>query len=262
MNQARTFYLGWQARDSRAWYPIGRLDASADRSRYCFSYTRGVLDAKKHDHFAPLYDFPELEKHYESDELFPLFKNRIMTPGRHDFRDYLKLLDLSGEEADPLEILAIDGGYRATDSFQVFPKIQKEADGSFHTRFFLHGGRHTNPDSKAQLNKLTPHQNLYVSAELNNPATGLAVQLQTEDYYMLGWAPRYLVNDLVKAMANSPGRLEARVVRVNPAPAPSKQRVLIELCGVWPEEYPPMEGNEFTLLEPYAEKRESTVPVD
>lgn len=248
MTHARTFFLGWQARDSRAWYPIGRLDASANRDHYTFAYTQGALDAQNEDHFAPLYDFPDLNKRYESDELFPLFKNRIMTPGRHDFRNYLKLLDLGEEQDDPLEILAIDGGYRATDSFQVFPKIRQEADGSFKTRFFLHGGRYTNPDSQAQLNNLAQGQNLYVGAELTNPATGLAIQLQTEDYYILGWAPRYLVHDLVKAMANSPGKLEAKVIRVNPAPAPSKQRVLIELCGVWPEGYPPMEGHQFTLL--------------
>ena len=248
ITQDRTFYLGWQARDSRAWYPIGRLDASASRDRYTFSYTRGALIAQKEDNFEALYDFPDLQKHYESDELFPLFKNRIMTPGRHDFRDYLRLLDLSGEEADPLDILAIDGGYRATDSFQVFPEIQTSADGRFTSRFFLHGGRHTNPDSLKQLDHLEPHQNLYVSAELNNPATGLAIQLLTEDYYMLGWAPRYLVKDLVTAMSNSPGKLEARVVKVNPAPAPSKQRVLVELRGVWPKGYAPMVSEEFSIL--------------
>jgi len=65
---------------------------------------------------------------------------------------------------------------------------------------------------------------------------------------MLGWAPRYLVKDLVTAMANSPAKLEVRVVKVNPAPAPSKQRVLVELRGVWPEGYAPMESEEFAIL--------------
>jgi len=206
------------------------------------------LFAQEADQFTALYDFPKLEKHYESDELFPLFKNRIMTPGRHDFRKYLQLLDLSGDQADPLDILAIDGGYRATDSFQVFPKITKTEDGNFSTRFFLHGGKHTNPDSQRELEKLTAGQELYITAELTNPATGTAVQLQTEDYYMLGWAPRYLVHDLVSAMANSPGQINAKVIRVNPVPAPSKQRVLVELSGTWPEQFKPMQGEEFQVL--------------
>lgn len=248
MTGDRTFYLGWQARESRAWYPVGRLDASANRDHYEFAYTKGARIAEKEDQFAALYDFPDLERRYESDELFPLFKNRIMTPRRHDFRKYLRLLDLSGDQADPLDILAIDGGYRATDSFQVFPKITKAPDGSFSTRFFLHGGRHTNPDSQKKLEELVAEQPLYITAELTNPATGTAVQLQTEDYYMLGWAPRYLVHDLVSAMANSPGNIGAKVIKVNPAPAPSKQRVLIELSGTLPENFKPMAGEEFQFL--------------
>lgn len=248
MTTNRTFYLGWQARDTRAWYPVGRLDASADRNCYAFAYTKGAAQAKEQDQFEALYDFPDFEKHYKSDELFPLFKNRIMTPGRHDFRKYLRLLDLSGDQADPLDILAIDGGYRATDSFQVFPEMTKGPEGEFSTRFFLHGGRHTNVDSKNKLEELTVGQNLYVTAELTNPASGTAIQLQTEDYYMLGWAPRYMVHDLVHAMVNAPGQIHAKVIRVNPAPAPSKQRVLIELAGILPENVEPMTGVEFQAL--------------
>jgi len=37
--------------------------------------------------------------------------------------EYLWLLDLPAQ-ADPLEILSVDGGYRVTDSFEVFPKIE------------------------------------------------------------------------------------------------------------------------------------------
>ena len=33
----------------------------------------------------------------------------------------------------------------------------------------------------------------FVGLELNNPATTLAVQIQTTDYHMIGWAPRYLL---------------------------------------------------------------------
>lgn len=243
----RTFFLGWQAHSSRAWFPIGRLDAERGGESYKFGYTRGAIEAKSHG-FESLYDFPELEKNYQSEELFPLFRNRIMTPGRRGFQEYLKLLDLEGMEPDPLEIMAVDGGYRATDAYQVFPKVKKGPDGCFQTRFFLHGWRHTNEDARRRLEQLVAGENLYVTVELTNPETTTAVQIQTEDYQMLGWAPRYLVHDLVHAMANSPGVLKCRVVRFNPMPAPSKQRVLIELCGQWPDSYLPMEGDEFKLI--------------
>ncbi len=89
-------------------------------------------------------------------QLKPLtLRNRIMTSGRRGFDDYLKLLDLDQREAtDPLEILAIDGGYRATDQYEVFPKIERRENGAFRCRFFLHGWRHTNDDAKRRLNAL------------------------------------------------------------------------------------------------------------
>ena len=90
-------------------------------------------------------------------------------------------------------------------------------------------------------------ENLYVTIELTNPVMRLAVQIQTEDYYMIGWAPRYLVADLVQAIANSPSEYRAKVIRVNPAPAPSKQRLLIELTGRWPD-YEPMAAGDFEPL--------------
>lgn len=86
-----------------------------------------------------------------------------------------------------------------------------------------------------------------LSLQLTNPKTGLAVQIQTEDYHMIGWAPRYLVEDLVKAMAESPGDYRAEVVRVNPLPAPSKQRVLIEMKARW-KKHKPMSGDDFHPL--------------
>ena len=171
-----------------------------------------------------------------------------MNNQRKSFHDYLSLLDIDDPAPDPLEILAVDGGYRVTDNFQVFPKIQKQHDGSFRCRFFLHGWRHTNESAQRQMECLRSGDMLYVTIELTNPETRLAVQIQMMDYHMIGWAPRYLVNDLVTAMAHAPGDYAARVVKVNPVPAPSRQRVLIELSGHWPHDYEPMSAAQFQLL--------------
>ncbi len=86
-----------------------------------------------------------------------------------------------------------------------------------------------------------------MAIELTNPATQFAVQNQTEEYHVIGWAPRYLVRDLMNAIAKAPGEYKARVVRVNPVPAPSKQRLLVEFCGRWPD-YEPMSTDDFVPL--------------
>ncbi|MBW6512952.1 MAG: hypothetical protein K0A93_12715, partial [Desulfuromonadaceae bacterium] len=100
-----------------------------------------------------------------------------------------------------------------------------------------------------RLATLSEGTQLRVAIELNNPATVLAVQLETpDDYHMIGWAPRYLVKDLFSAICESPSDICATIVKVNPAPAPIKQRVLVEIKGRWSADYKPMDSQEFQPL--------------
>jgi hypothetical protein len=249
----KTLYLAWQDTQdeyrptgSRLWFPIGRLDADDGDSPYRFRYTKGAEDARLKAGFHPLPEFPEFERDYRSSELFPTFTNRVISPKRPDFKDYLQALDIT-DCVDPIEILAANGGQRATDTFEVFPQLVKGADGSFACRFFLHGGRHTTQAAQERVGSLQAGDQLNVALELTNPVDTLAVQIQTADYHMIGWAPRYLVDDLAMAMAEHPGRYSASVVRVNPIPAPSSQRVLIEMCGTW-KNHEPMSSQSFVPL--------------
>ena len=242
-----TLFLAWQDRreESRLWFPVGRLDVCPESRLYRFRYIRGAERARVEAGFPLLAEFPNLGEDYRSPELFPLFQNRIMNRARPEFTDYLSGLGLL-EGADPVEILAVSGGTRVTDAYEVFPKLVKRENGSFTCRFFLHGWRHVNPSALERIDSMTEADELYLTLELTNPATGLAIQLQTTDYHMIGWTPRYLVTDLVAAMAESP-TYSARVVRVNPLPAPSKQRVLIEMTGCW-NQHEPMTSEDYTPM--------------
>ncbi len=244
----KTLFLAWQDKRgevSRPWFPVGRLDV--EPSFYRFRYIRGAKRAEKEQGFLPLLDFPILTSEYQSSELFPLFRNRIIAPGRPDRSDYLNNLGLP-ENADPVEILSVSGGYRVTDAYEVFPKLEMDTDGSFICRFFLHGYRHVSETALNRIEDLKPEEQLYLTLELTNPATGLAVQIQTTDYHMIGWTPRYLVSDLARAMADWPDKYTAQVVQVNPQSAPMKQRVLIEMRGYWDPQHEPMKGKDFQPL--------------
>lgn len=243
----RTLYMAWQDKAaSRRWFPVGRLDADIGRSRYLFRYTQGAKEAREEAGFIPVFDFPEMDGRYESRALFPIFQNRVMKPGRPDFGEYLRNLDLDGS-ADPIMILAANGGTRMTDDYEVFPKITKDESGNFTCRFFLRGARHVSAAAQGRTRGLESEEELIVALELNNPATGLAVQIQTTDYHVIGWAPRYLVDDLSRAMAEAPFECKARVARFNPPPAPSAQRVLVEMTGQW-EKHEPMSGRQYKVL--------------
>jgi hypothetical protein len=197
--------------------------------------------------FKPLVSFPDFDLRYESSELFPLFKNRVLDPHRKDFLDYLRSLDLDPEHPDPLEILAITGGERQTDNFEVFPKVERQMDDSFSCRFFLHGLRHVSDAARRRALSLHAEETLKVSVELNNPTGGQAIQITTDDYHILGWTPRYLVKDLLQAIEENP-QVRARVVRVNEAGIPLNRRVLIELSGNLPVGFEPMSDSDFQTI--------------
>ncbi len=248
---AKTLFLAWRnKRDkregSREWFPVGRLDADTERPDYRFRYIGGAERAKSKAKFPLLFEFPDLNRDYRSPVLFPIFRNRVMSEKRPDFASYICSLDLS-ETPDQIEILSVSGGRRVTDPYEVFPKIIMRPDGEFTCRFFLHGWRYVSEAAIKRIESLRPDEELQVAIESNNPATGFAVQIQTkDDYHMIGWTPRYFVDDLVKGMAESPKPgYSAKVVRVNPMPVPSNRRVLVELQGCWDKGYEPMSGPDF-----------------
>ena len=160
----------------------------------------------------------------------------------------MKRLALDPRHTDPIDILSVSGGERQTDHLEVFPKIQPRADGRFVCRFFLHGWRHVNAESQARLARLSAGETLRVALELNNPATGAAVQLETADYFMIGWTPRYLVTDFLHAMSEAHRQVNAQVVRINREPAPANQRALIELEGILPAGVEPMSADDYQPL--------------
>lgn len=246
----KTLFVAWQdTAVTRAWYPIGRLDADIAKPKFEFRYTHGAETAERVAGLKALDAFPDLHKIYKSPDLFPLFKNRIMAAGREDFKDYVQQLGLDPAKANPLDILALTGGERQTDNLEVFPMIKRDKNGDFACRFFLHGWRHVNEAAQERLMSLHEGEALRVAIELNNPVTNVAVQLQTsEDYHMIGWAPRYLVGDLFHAICDAPNAIHARIVKINPTPAPAKQRVLIEIKGRLATDYQPMSSYEFQPL--------------
>lgn len=253
----KTLFLAWQdvrqdggARPgSRAWFPIGRLEAEPGQDWFRFLYTKGALVAKEKAGFQALNAFPKLEQVYKSSQLFPLFQNRLISPKREDYAEYLERLALPPEETDPFAILAVSGGGRQTDNLEVFPQIRPHRDGRFSCRFFLHGWRHVNVPSQERLSRLGEGTALQVAVELNNPAMGTAIQLLTaDDYFMIGWAPRYLIKDMLAAIAGGVETMRAHVVRNNAPPAPHNQRVLIELEGLFQVGYQPMSSEEFLPL--------------
>lgn len=257
--KVQTLFLSWQTRKPNYWwFPVGRMDIvheSDARTWYRFRYTQGAKRAQDEAKFPLLLEFPKLERNYKFDELFPVFQNRVTRRHRPDFISYVHSLGLT-EDADAFDILSVSGGRRVTDPYGVFPKLKKDADGSFACRFFLHGSRHVTPQAQERIKKLQEGETLHMGMELTYQTAGLALQIQTEDRCMIGWAPRYLIAELAATAADTCG-YSARVLRNNfqhpniafpgiAGPFVNRQ-ILIEMRGRWGD-YEPMSGEDLQPL--------------
>ena len=246
--KTQTVFLAWQDKaKTQSWFPIGRLDL-ADGNACEFRYVHGVKDAEKFAGFNPLMAFPDLGMIYRSDDLFPFFQNRVMNRKRDDFAEHLEQMELSGNPT-PLEILSVNGGQRETDHFEVFPLLVCDDEGRFSCRFFLHGWRHTAKYSQERLASIQAGDPLFVALEFTNPMAKFGLQVQTMDFCMIGWTPRYLAHDLATALIQNnekPEDIETKVIKVN-RDAPMHQRYLIEFKGRF-KKYRPMQSEEFKVL--------------
>lgn len=250
----QTLFLSWQTgKPNYWWFPVGRLDImheSDEREEYRFRYIRGAEQARESANFPGLVEFPDMGWGYKFDRLFPVFQNRVTQRRRPDFPDHMRDLGLS-VDATPFEMLSVSGGRRVTDPYGVFPKLGKNPDGSFSCRFFLYGSRHVTPQVQERIKNLKEGEPLHVAMELTNQAAGLALQIQTEDYCRIGWAPRFLIAELAAAAAKS-CEYSARVLQNNfnhPSTIGpfANQQILIEMRGNWGD-HEPMSGPELQPL--------------
>lgn len=235
----QVLFVAWQDPTHRRFWPIARLVSlpPGDR-RFEFCYIRGVNRAQEQG-FRPFLAFPELHQVYRSRELFPLFANRLMSPSRMDYPQYIERLGLEPENSMPLEVLARSGGARTTDSIELFPlPVFHEEFHRYRTYFLAHAIRYLPAASHERILQLETNEKLLLMGDCQNPVDPQAIALRTEDRVIVGYVPGYLLQD-AWALVENCGRLEIRVSRVNPPPAPLQHRLLCRLDACWPDDFQP-----------------------
>ena len=225
------------------WSPIGRLEF--DRGTYRFVYTKGARTAVG---FTPFSGMEDLEETYESNELFPVFANRLLPKSRPEYEAYLQWSGFDpANPPDPIAVLGVTEGIRRTDMIELFPCPTPDEQGCYLSKFFLHGLRHMPEAAKARALALERDEPLYPMLDLCNPADRNAVALRTVngDRLMLGYVPRYLAHDVWKLFQGcEPEFINVFVHRVN-RDAPLQQRLLCRMHACWPEGFQPCSGEEF-----------------
>jgi len=251
---ARRLVVTWQHPADRNIEPVGFLDY--DGQCYWFGYIRHALSVKD---FRPLLGFRDLHGAYSSEDLFPLFAQRVMDPRRPDYQRYVERLGLP-EEASPWEQITRSQGRRQGDTIQLLP--QPTTDGETLTCLFLVNGVRYIPDEplvldgrpievtreqvEAALSRLHPGDALQLVREPANKHNPLALLVMAPAATPVGWVPNLMVEDMHKLIARADVSVTAE--HINGPDAPWHLRLLARLTARGAGDFRFFTGEEWDLL--------------
>lgn len=233
----KALFVAYQDSVSRTWMPVGRL--THDGKLYHFAYTRG---AKNLPNFVPFGQMIELDAEYVSDQIFPLFANRLLPRSRPEYKAYLSWLGLSDVSHDLLDELARTGGLRATDPLELIPCPEPNSLNQYEAYFFGRGLRHLPADSQSRSLTLDKGDQLYLVQDIQNRNDEMALLLRTDvPVTLVGYVPSYYSPDFSRLITLAGGKnIKVTVERINPE-APIQYRVLCKLTAPWPKAFFPCE---------------------
>ena len=191
----RTLYVGWQDRaKTRQWFPVGRLDADLAEPRYRFSPRQGSGASPGDGRIRSRAGVSRTARRPTSHaELFPVFQNRVMSPRRPDFEDYLKG---TGSQPHGRSDRDPPGGrwapsvtdfFRGVSEARQEPMTEPSCVAFFFTVFATQTAAARGEDQCTRSGRVNC---TYRSRADESDRSEPAVQIQTKDYFMIGWAPR------------------------------------------------------------------------
>jgi hypothetical protein len=134
-SKVTALYLGAGVED-RLWFPIRKMIWHNGQYQTCF--LKGVKDLVE---AAPLWRHhfkPEvLEVVKTTHEVHCDYACRMPLDRPEEMPWYLPSLGLPTDLLDPIAFVARSGGYRETDSLDIFPEVQPDVDGSYRFYFLL-----------------------------------------------------------------------------------------------------------------------------
>lgn len=244
MNYA--LFVAWRSGtpDKGAWAPIGKLERVD--GVYRFVYTHGAQTLEGFRSFPGMADLGAV---YESEALFPIFANRLLSRSRPEYEAYLTWGGFDpNNPPDPLAILGVTEGIRQTDQLEVFPCPAPDADGCYLTKFFLHGLRWVPQEAVERVGRLRVGEGLALMPDPSNLYDPQAIAVWTIDErnpFFIGYVPRYLANDIGTLCTScDPDLIQVTVERLNAA-APFQMRLLCRMNACWPEGFQPCAGEAF-----------------
>ena len=223
--------------ETRQYQSLGFL--SLVDGRYRFAYLRlAAMDSS----FRPLIGFPDPTRSYESEQLFPIFAERVMSPRRPDRSAVLEALAL-GLDAEPFEVLARSGGRRVGDAIELVP-VPDPCSGTLSVDYFVHGVRYMSPSAQRLITSLQSGEVLHLVPEPTNPVDHRAVLVTCTGDVRLGYVPTPLL-DLVCAIKEP----QTHVLRANGPEVGFHYRLLVSSSGLISDGATPFAGPDWETVD-------------
>lgn len=128
-------YLIWKSEKSRKQYIVGQLTKNC---QFEFKYCEEVQSAID-DGFVPLLCFPDINRLYKDEKLFPIFASRLPDKKRKDIHDILGKYGL--KDYDEYMLLKRSGARLPIDSLEFIDPIFDMKEDTTRI-FFMAGVRH------------------------------------------------------------------------------------------------------------------------
>ncbi len=203
-------YLIWKSGESGKQYIVGQLTKN---SRYEFEYCEEIKEAVK-DGFVPLLCFPNLNKVYSDERLFPVFSSRLPDKKRKDIRQILGKYGM--EKYDEYLLLKRSGARLPIDGLEFIDPIL-DVDENILRIFYIAGVRHyLNCEGIDCLKaiKVTRGDEVFLKRDLENKYDEYAVQMLDYSRNLLGYVPRYYSKSVAKLIEKG-NKIECHIYNVD-----------------------------------------------
>lgn len=203
-------YLIWKSEESGKQYIVGQLTKN---SRYEFEYCEEVREALE-DGFVPLLCFPDVNKIYEAERLFPVFSSRLPDRKRKNIRDILEKYGL--EKYDEYLLLKRSGARLPIDSLEFIDPIL-DVDTNMMRIFYVAGVRHYLNCDGADCSKameVTRGDEIFLKRDLENKYDEYAIQMLDYSGKVLGYVPRYYSRSVAELLEKG-NKIECHIYNVD-----------------------------------------------
>ncbi|MGJ3256760.1 MAG: HIRAN domain-containing protein [Alcanivorax sp.] len=240
----KSVFIAWQDKITRCWHPVAKLTYDDIRNVYRLNYTLGAVENPRFKKFSHLDD---INKVYESEEIFPFFRNRLVNKNRAEYKNILEWLDIDDEES-AIDILSITGAERSTDNFRVIPHPQKHSLSEYRIDFLCNGISHLSESERNNIQTLNTETKIGYKLE-SHPYDKNAVALfDSEKGMKIGYCPRYLSSDISYLINHNEIREKIfSIKKVNPS-APYQYKLLCTFKTEWPTDFIPNMSHEYLAV--------------